>query len=48
MFTETMMEIDKMKGACEELNGVMTSEDLKDWLVANLLKKSLTKKKNAI
>ena len=36
--TKTLVGIDKMKEACEELNGVMASEDLKDRLLAYLLK----------
>ena len=39
-FTETMDDYEQMKGACEALdgNGKIASEDLKDRLLANLLK----------
>ena len=37
VITETLVGIVNLKGACEELNGVMASEDLKDRLLGNLL-----------
>ena len=37
VFTEITTGYDKYKGACEDLNGVVASEDLKDRLLAYLL-----------
>ena len=45
VFTEAMTGFDKLEIACKDLNGVMASEDLKDRLLAYLLKKTLIETK---